>query len=176
MLHDEAREHSGGAVTGNLPVELTSLVGRRDELAQVKRLLAGSRLVTLTGSAGPARPGWRCGWPRSCGGRFAMGCGGRGLEIWHGPPFPPEARQPGVDPQRTSYGSFFAFTDPDGNAWLVQEVTKRHPGRIDPTRTSFGSTADLASALRRAEAAHREHEQRRQHRFMTGRGDDGIPG
>jgi len=79
-------------------------------------------------------------------------------EIWHGPPFPVEARQPGIDPERTSYGSFFAFTDPDGNAWLVQEVTKRHPGRIDATGTSFASTADLASALRRAEAAHREHE------------------
>jgi catechol 2,3-dioxygenase-like lactoylglutathione lyase family enzyme len=79
-------------------------------------------------------------------------------EIWHGPPFPVEARQPGIDPQRTSYGSFFAFTDPDGNAWLVQEVTKRHPGRIDATGTSFATAADLASALRRAEAAHREHE------------------
>jgi hypothetical protein len=47
---------------------------------------------------------------------------GRGIdasEIWHGPPFPAEARQPGPDPQRTSYGSFFSFTDPDGNAWLV---------------------------------------------------------
>jgi catechol 2,3-dioxygenase-like lactoylglutathione lyase family enzyme len=79
-------------------------------------------------------------------------------EIWHGPPFPVEARQPGIDPQRTSYGSFFAFTDPDGNAWLVQEVTTRHPGRIDATGTSFATAADLASALRRAEAAHREHE------------------
>jgi catechol 2,3-dioxygenase-like lactoylglutathione lyase family enzyme len=86
---------------------------------------------------------------------------GRGIgvsDIWHGPPFPVEARQPGIDPERTSYGSFFAFTDSEGNAWLVQEVTKRHPGRIDATATSFGSTADLASALRRAEAAHREHE------------------
>ena len=79
-------------------------------------------------------------------------------DIWHGPPFPVEARQPGIDPERTSYGSFFAFTDPDGNGWLVQEVTKRHPGRIDATGTSFASTADLARALRRAEAAHREHE------------------
>jgi catechol 2,3-dioxygenase-like lactoylglutathione lyase family enzyme len=79
-------------------------------------------------------------------------------EIWHGPPFPVEARQPGIDPERTSYGSFCAFTDPDGNAWLVQEVTTRHPGRIDATGTSFASTAGLASALRRAEAAHREHE------------------
>jgi catechol 2,3-dioxygenase-like lactoylglutathione lyase family enzyme len=82
-------------------------------------------------------------------------------EIWHGPPFPPEARQPGTDPERASYGSFFAFSDPDGNAWLVQEVTKRHPGRIDANGTSFASTADLASALRRAEAAHRAHDKGR---------------
>ena len=54
-------------------------------------------------------------------------------DIWHGPPFPVEARQPGPDPERTSYGSFCAFTDPDGNAWLVQEVTTRLPGRIDTT-------------------------------------------
>jgi catechol 2,3-dioxygenase-like lactoylglutathione lyase family enzyme len=50
-------------------------------------------------------------------------------DMWHGAPFPPEARIPGPDPKRTSYGSFFAFNDPDGNAWLVQEVTTRHPGR-----------------------------------------------
>ena len=57
---------------------------------------------------------------------------GRGIaasEMWHGAPFPVEARLPGPDPKRTSYGSFFAFNDPDGNAWLVQEVTTRHPGR-----------------------------------------------
>ena len=57
---------------------------------------------------------------------------GRGIEvseIWHGPPFPVEARQPGPDPERTSYGSFFSFDDPDGNLWLVQEVTTRLPGR-----------------------------------------------
>jgi catechol 2,3-dioxygenase-like lactoylglutathione lyase family enzyme len=57
---------------------------------------------------------------------------GRGIDVsdvWHGPPFPPEARQPGVDPERTSYGSFFSFSDPDGNLWLVQEVTTRLPGR-----------------------------------------------
>src|SRR6266550_2774082 len=51
-------------------------------------------------------------------------------EMWHGASFPLEARLPGPDPKRTSYGSFFAFSDPDGNAWLVQEVTTRHPGRI----------------------------------------------
>ena len=87
----------------------------------------------------------------------------RGIEVsdvWHGPPFPVEARQPGPDPQRTSYGSFFSFTDPDGNTWLVQEVTTRLPGRIDAAETAFASTADLTSALRRAEAAHREHEKR----------------
>jgi catechol 2,3-dioxygenase-like lactoylglutathione lyase family enzyme len=50
-------------------------------------------------------------------------------EMWHGAPFPPEARLSGPDPKRTSYGSFFAFADPDGNAWLVQEVTTRRPGR-----------------------------------------------
>ena len=58
---------------------------------------------------------------------------GRGIEVsdvWHGPPFPPEARQPGVDPERTSYGSFFSVSDPDGNLWLGQEVTTRLPGRV----------------------------------------------
>jgi catechol 2,3-dioxygenase-like lactoylglutathione lyase family enzyme len=57
---------------------------------------------------------------------------GRGIDvsdIWHGPPFPVEARQPGPDPERTSYGSFFSFNDPDGNLWIVQEVTVRLPGR-----------------------------------------------
>jgi catechol 2,3-dioxygenase-like lactoylglutathione lyase family enzyme len=88
---------------------------------------------------------------------------GRGIDasdIWHGPPFPVEARQPGPDPDRASYGSFCSFTDPDGNAWLVQEVTTRRPGRIDATGRAFASAADLASALQRAESAHREHEKR----------------
>jgi catechol 2,3-dioxygenase-like lactoylglutathione lyase family enzyme len=79
-------------------------------------------------------------------------------DIWHGPPFPAEARQPGPDPERTSYGSFFSVDDPDGNTWLIQEVTTRRPGRVDAAGPAFASTADLASALRRAEAAHREHE------------------
>jgi len=101
---------------------------------------------------------------------------GRGIDasdIWHGPPFPVEARQPGPDPDRTSYGSFFSITDPDGNLWLVQEVTTRHPGRIDATGTAFGSTADLTSALRRAEAAHREHEKHAGHSHLFHRsGED----
>jgi catechol 2,3-dioxygenase-like lactoylglutathione lyase family enzyme len=81
-------------------------------------------------------------------------------DIWHGPPFPVEARQPGPDPEHTSYGSFFSFYDPDGNTWLVQEVTTRLPGRINADETSYASTADLESALRRAEAAHSEDEKR----------------
>ena len=87
----------------------------------------------------------------------------RGIEvsdIWHGPSFPVEARQPGPDPYRTSYGSFFSFSDPDGNTWLVQEVTTRLPGRMNAAETGYASTADMESALRRAEAAHREHEKR----------------
>ena len=58
---------------------------------------------------------------------------GRGIDasdMWHGAPVPPEARIQGPDPKRTSYGSFFAFNDPDGNAWIVQEVTTRAPGRL----------------------------------------------
>jgi catechol 2,3-dioxygenase-like lactoylglutathione lyase family enzyme len=57
----------------------------------------------------------------------------RGIDVsnvWHGPPFPVEARQPGPDPERTSYGSFCSFTDPDGNLYIVQEVTTRLPGRV----------------------------------------------
>jgi catechol 2,3-dioxygenase-like lactoylglutathione lyase family enzyme len=57
---------------------------------------------------------------------------GRGIvvsDMWHGAPVPPEARIPGPDPKHTSYGSFFAFSDPDGNSWIVQEVTTRRPGR-----------------------------------------------
>jgi catechol 2,3-dioxygenase-like lactoylglutathione lyase family enzyme len=51
-------------------------------------------------------------------------------DVWHGAPFPLEARMSGPDPQHTSYGSFCSFNDPDGNAWLVQEVTTRLPGRV----------------------------------------------
>jgi catechol 2,3-dioxygenase-like lactoylglutathione lyase family enzyme len=98
-------------------------------------------------------------------------------DIWHGPPFPVEARQPGPDPERASYGSFFYFTDPDGNTWLVQEVTTRLPGRIDATETGYVSTADLEGALRRAEAAHHEHEKRtgRSHLFHRSDQDENWP-
>src|SRR6185436_17755399 len=94
---------------------------------------------------------------------------GRGVEVsevFHpgapGSQFRPDAsdRLGGPSPDRGSYGSFATFHDPDGNGWLLQEITTRLPGRIDATATTFASTADLASALRRAEAAHGEHERR----------------
>jgi catechol 2,3-dioxygenase-like lactoylglutathione lyase family enzyme len=98
-------------------------------------------------------------------------------DVWHGPPFPAEARQLGPDPGRASYGSFCSFADPDGNLWLVQEVTTRLPGRVDPSETSFMSTDDLENALWRAEAAHVEHQKRsgRSHLFHRSSEDDTWP-
>jgi catechol 2,3-dioxygenase-like lactoylglutathione lyase family enzyme len=75
----------------------------------------------------------------------------------------------GPDPEHRSYRSFASFRDPDGNGWLFQELTMRLPGRIDPATTSFASANDLASALRRAEAAHGQHEKR------TGQRDENWP-
>jgi catechol 2,3-dioxygenase-like lactoylglutathione lyase family enzyme len=88
-------------------------------------------------------------------------------EVFHagtpGAQFQPDGssgRVSGPAPDRATYGSFATFSDPDENEWLLQEITNRLPGRIDPTATSFGSASELASALRRAEAAHGEHEKR----------------
>jgi catechol 2,3-dioxygenase-like lactoylglutathione lyase family enzyme len=69
-------------------------------------------------------------------------------------------RVSGPDPEHRTYRSFASFHDLDGNGWLFQEITARLPGRIDSTTTSFASVNDLASALRRAAAAHGEHEKR----------------
>ena len=66
----------------------------------------------------------------------------------------------GPDPERRSYLSRATFKDPDGNEWLMQEITSRLPGRIDASATSFSSTGDLANAMRRASVAHGEHEKR----------------
>ena len=66
----------------------------------------------------------------------------------------------GRDPMRDSYASYATFTDPDGNEWLLQEVTVRLPGRVSAVCTTFTSSTELAGALRRAEAAHGEHEKR----------------
>ncbi len=69
------------------------------------------------------------------------------------------ARIVGLDPEHRSYRSFASFNDPDGNGWLFQEITERLPGRVDGD-TTFTSSAELAAALRRAAAAHGEHEKR----------------
>jgi catechol 2,3-dioxygenase-like lactoylglutathione lyase family enzyme len=96
-------------------------------------------------------------------------------EVFHegtpGARFPHAAagRLSGPAPDHGSYQSFAVFSDPDGNGWLLQEVTTRLPGRVDPASTSFASASDLASALRRAAAAHGEHEAR------TGEADENWP-
>jgi catechol 2,3-dioxygenase-like lactoylglutathione lyase family enzyme len=69
-------------------------------------------------------------------------------------------RVSGPDPEHRSYRSFASFKDPDGNGWLFQEITTRLPGRIDSAATTYASASDLANAMRRAEAAHDEHEKR----------------
>jgi catechol 2,3-dioxygenase-like lactoylglutathione lyase family enzyme len=88
-------------------------------------------------------------------------------EVFHagtpGAQFQPDGtrgRVSGPAPDHASYSSFATFSDLDGNGWLLQNITARLPGRIDAAETVFASTADLASALRRAAAAHGEHEKR----------------
>jgi len=102
--------------------------------------------------------------------------GAKVSEVFHagtpGAQFQPEGtsgRVGGPAPDHGSYRSFATFSDPDGNAWLLQEVTTRLPGRIDSGETSFASASDLASAFRRAEAAHGQHEKR------TGQRDENWP-
>jgi catechol 2,3-dioxygenase-like lactoylglutathione lyase family enzyme len=69
-------------------------------------------------------------------------------------------RASGPDPGHRSYQSFASFKDPDGNGWLFQEITTRMPGRMDSAATTYASVSDLANAMRRASAAHGEHEKR----------------
>ena len=80
-----------------------------------------------------------------------------------------EGRVAGPAPERGSYGSFASFSDPDGNGWVIQEVTTRLPGRVEEKPTAFASASELAEALRRAAAAHGEHEAR------TGEADENWP-
>jgi catechol 2,3-dioxygenase-like lactoylglutathione lyase family enzyme len=92
--------------------------------------------------------------------------GAKVSEVFHpatpGAQFQPDGsgRVAGPAPNHATYSSFATFSDPDGNGWLLQEITTRLPGRVDPAVTSFSSASDLASAFRRAEAAHGEHEKR----------------
>ena len=83
--------------------------------------------------------------------------------------FDRKARASGPDPQRRSYASFLTFSDPDGNGFVLQEITTRFPGRIDSRTTRYASESDLAEAMRRAEKAHGEHEKR------TGAADPNWP-
>jgi catechol 2,3-dioxygenase-like lactoylglutathione lyase family enzyme len=83
--------------------------------------------------------------------------------------FDPTVRASGPDPERRTYASFVVFSDPDGNDWHLQEITNRLPGRVDPATTTYSSVADLTSALKRAAAAHGEHESR------TGEADANWP-
>jgi catechol 2,3-dioxygenase-like lactoylglutathione lyase family enzyme len=80
-------------------------------------------------------------------------------------------RVSGPDPEHRSYRSFASFHDPDGNGWLFQEITSRLPGRIDAATTTFASPSDLASAFRRAEAAHGVHEKN----VLGGKRDENWP-
>ena len=97
-----------------------------------------------------------------------IACGAPVSDVFHagapGAQFLPDGaadRVSGPAVDHASYGSFATFADPDGNRWLMQEITRRLPGRIDAAAdTSFASSSDLAGALRRAEAAHGEHEKR----------------
>jgi catechol 2,3-dioxygenase-like lactoylglutathione lyase family enzyme len=85
-------------------------------------------------------------------------------EVFHegagGARFHDPGRAAGPSPDRSTYGSFATFSDPDGNGWLLQEITARLPGRVDPVETAFTSAAELSKALQRAAAAHGEHEKR----------------
>ena len=86
-----------------------------------------------------------------------------GNNVYAGPDDPylfGRVRVSGPDPERRSYRSFASFRDPDGNGWLFQELTTRLPGRIDSSATTFASTNDLITALKRAAGAHGEHEKR----------------
>lgn len=86
---------------------------------------------------------------------------GRGVEvseIFHRAPG--ERSERGPDPKRRTYGSYATFNDVDGNAWLLQEITTRLPGRVSTDATTFASRVDLARALKRVAAAHAEHEKR----------------
>ncbi|NNU42005.1 VOC family protein [Ramlibacter montanisoli] len=87
-----------------------------------------------------------------------IACGAEVSEVFHLTPGDPPAA--GRDPQRRPYATYATFKDPDGNSWLMQEITARLPGRLDGDETRFGSASDLAATLRRAAAAHHAHEEK----------------
>jgi catechol 2,3-dioxygenase-like lactoylglutathione lyase family enzyme len=84
----------------------------------------------------------------------------RGIEVSDVFHLGPDGPAGGPDPEHHSYASLATFSDPDGNSWLLQEITARLPGRVDADDTSYSSAPDLANAMRRASVAHGEHEKR----------------
>lgn len=84
----------------------------------------------------------------------------RGVDIGAVFHLTPNGREPGPAPDRQTYNSYATFSDPDGNGWVIQEITTRLPGRVEAGTTVFASASDLAGALRRAAQAHGEHEKR----------------
>jgi catechol 2,3-dioxygenase-like lactoylglutathione lyase family enzyme len=158
MSATEVHNDSGDAATGNVDMHLEIDVIPVSDVDRAKKFyqrlgwrldddaapLDGLRIVQFTPPGSGASITFGLGLTTAAPGSAEGGItvtdieaahdevAGRGIDasdIWHGPPFPVEARQPGPDPDRASYGSFFSFTDPDGNLWLVQEVTTRRPGR-----------------------------------------------
>jgi catechol 2,3-dioxygenase-like lactoylglutathione lyase family enzyme len=99
-----------------------------------------------------------------------MGRGVKVGEIFHfaAAPAPFGGQVSGPAPDHLSYGSYATFSDPDGNGWVLQEVTTRFPGRVAGD-TTYGSAYDVSQALRRASVAHGEHEKR------TGQHDENWP-
>lgn len=83
-----------------------------------------------------------------------------GIEVSDFVHLSPNGTVPGLDPERRSYFSRATLRDPDGNTWIVQEITSRLPGRVDPITTTYASARDLEEALKRAEGAHGQHEKR----------------
>ena len=122
--------------------------------------------TTLTGAAPGSGKGYLVVSDLQATRRALVAAGVEVSEVFHlGPAGPVD----GPDPEHRSYFSRATFSDPDGNMWLLQEITTRLPGRIDPGLTSFGSASELASAMTRAAMAHGEHEQR------TGERDENWP-
>jgi catechol 2,3-dioxygenase-like lactoylglutathione lyase family enzyme len=141
-------------IAGKVDLKLEAVVIPVSDLDRAKKFYTGL--------------GWRLDADFS---RELVGSGVQVSEVFHfseGPaPFGDKVRGPA--PNHQSYGSYASFRDPDGNTWLLQEVTTRFPGRVDRSQLSFSSARDLASALRRAAAAHGEHEKR------TGKADEDWP-
>jgi catechol 2,3-dioxygenase-like lactoylglutathione lyase family enzyme len=184
QIRDEQETHVPTARTVDMKLEVVSIpVSDSDRAARFYSSLGWRQDVTPPGSGVVqfTPPGSSCSvqWGAGPGPTTAAPGSARGLwlivadlqaaldklaaagvqadRVFH---FGASGIEPGIDPERNTYRSFASFRDPDGNQWLFQEITSRLPGRVDAAETSFASAEDLASAMRRAEKAHGEHEKR----------------